>query len=46
MLAQCRRESAVLKAIAASKVTVIVVEAASSFDAKHDVRPAKPKRSN
>ena len=27
MLAQCRRESAALKAIAASKVVVIVVEA-------------------
>ena len=46
MLAQCRRESAALKVIAASKVTVIVVEAARSLDTKHAVRPAKPKRSN
>ena len=45
MLAQCRRESAALKAIAASKVVVIVVEAALSLGAKHAVRP-KQKRSN
>jgi hypothetical protein len=46
MLAQCRRESAALKVIAASKITVIVVEAAPSLDAKHAVRPAKQKRSH
>ena len=46
MLAQCRRESAALKAIAASKVVVIVVEAAPPLDAKQAVRDAKPKRSN
>jgi hypothetical protein len=46
MLAQCRRESAALKAIAASKVAVIVVEVAPPLDAKHAVRPAKSKRSN
>ena len=46
MLAQCRRESAALKAIAASKIVVIVVDAAPSLDAKHAVRPAKPRRSN
>jgi hypothetical protein len=40
MLAQCRRESAAVKAIA-SKVVVIVVEAAPPLDAKHAVRPAK-----
>jgi hypothetical protein len=34
MLAQCRRESAALKAIAASKVVVVVVEAAPSLDAR------------
>jgi hypothetical protein len=46
MLAQCRRESAALKAVLASRVVVIVVDAAPSLDAKHAVRPAKPKRSN
>ena len=45
MLAQCRRESAALKAIA-SKVVVIVVEAAPPLDAKHAVRPVKLKRSS
>jgi hypothetical protein len=42
MLAQCRRESAALKAIAASKVVAIVMDAAPALDA---VRPAAPKRS-
>ena len=46
MLAQCRRESAALKAIAASKVVVILVDAAPSLGAKRTVKPAKPKRSN
>jgi hypothetical protein len=46
MLVQCRRESAALKAIAASKVVVIVVEAAPPLEAKHAVRPANPKPSN
>ena len=46
MLAQCRRESAALKAIVASKVVVIVVDATPSLGAKHAVRPAKSKRSN
>ena len=43
MLAQCKRESAALEAIAASKVVVIGVEAASPLNTKHAVRPAKPK---
>ena len=38
MLAQCQREAAALKAIAAS-VVVIMVEAASPLTAKHVVRP-------
>jgi hypothetical protein len=42
MLAQCRRESAALKVVAASKVVLSVVDAAASLDAKHAVRPAKP----
>ena len=46
MLVQCRREAAALKAIAASKVVVIVVDAAPSLDGKRAVRPAKPKHSN
>jgi chorismate mutase len=41
MLAQCRRESAALKAIAASKVVVIVVDATPALDA---VRPAQTAR--
>jgi len=45
MLAQYRRESAALKAFAASKVVVIVVDAAPSLGAKRTVQPAKPKRS-
>ncbi len=44
MLAQCRRESAALKVIAASKVVVIVVEAAHPLGSTHTVQPAKPKR--
>jgi hypothetical protein len=43
MLAQCRRESAALRAIAASKVVVIVVEAAHPLNANHAVRTAKTK---
>lgn len=43
MLAQCRRESAALKVMAASKVVVVVVEAASPLNTKHAVRPARPK---
>jgi hypothetical protein len=39
MLAQCRRESAALKAVLASKVVVIVVDAAPSLEAKHAVVP-------
>jgi len=46
MLAQCRRESAALKAIASSKVIAIIVDTTPSLDAKHAVRPAKSKRSN
>ena len=46
MLAQCQREAAALKAIAASKVMVIMVEAAPPLNAKHVVRPAKPKPAN
>ena len=46
MLAQCRRESAALKVIAASNVTLIVVEAAPPLNVKHAVRRAKSKRSN
>lgn len=46
MLAQCRRESAAPKAIAVSKVTVIVVDAVPSLDAQHTVRPAKSKPSH
>jgi hypothetical protein len=46
MLAQCQREAAALKVIAASKVVVIMVEAAPPLNAKHVVRPAKPKRAN
>ena len=42
MLAQCRRESAALKAVAASKVVMIVVDAAPSLNARRAVRPAKP----
>jgi hypothetical protein len=45
MLAQCRRESAALKAIAASKVVVIVMDTAP-LDAKHGARPSKSRRSN
>jgi len=44
MLAQCRRESAAFKAIVASKVVVIVVEAAHPLGWTHTVQPAKPKR--
>jgi len=43
MLAKCRRESVALKAIAASKVVVIVVDATRVSDA---VRPAKSKHSH
>jgi len=43
MLAQCRRESVALKAIAASKVVAIVVDSTPALDA---VRPAKSKHSN
>lgn len=43
ILAQCRRESAALKAIAASKVVGIVVDATPALNA---VQPAKPKRSH
>jgi hypothetical protein len=46
MLARCQREAAALKAIVASKVVVIMLEAATPLNAKHIVRPAKPKRSN
>jgi hypothetical protein len=46
MLAQCRKEAAALKAIVASKVVVIVVDAAPPLGAKHSVLPATPKRSN
>jgi len=45
MLARCR-ETATLKAIAASKVVTIMLEAAPPLNAKHVVHPAKPKRSN
>jgi hypothetical protein len=41
MLAQCRRESAALKAIAASKVVVVVVDATPALDA---VRPPQKGR--
>jgi hypothetical protein len=41
MLAQCRRESAALKAVAPSKVVAIVVDAAPAV---HALRPAAPKR--
>ena len=43
MLAQCRRESAALKVIAASKVVVVVVDA---LGATRATKRAKPKRSN
>lgn len=46
MLAQCQREAAALKAIAASKVVVIKVYAAPPMNAKHVVRPADPKPSH
>ena len=46
MLAQCRREAAALKAVAASKVVVIIVDAAPPLNANHVVHPAKSKRSN
>ena len=46
MLAQCQGEAAALKAIAASKLVVIMVEAAPPLNAKHVVRPAKPKPAN
>jgi hypothetical protein len=41
MLAQCRRESAALKAIARSKIVAIVVDAAPALDA---LQPTEPKR--
>jgi hypothetical protein len=46
MLAQYRREAAAPKAIAASKVVVIMLEAAPQLNAKHVVRPANPTRLN
>ena len=46
MLARCQREAAALKAIVASEVVVIMLEAATPLSAKHIVRPAKQKRSN
>jgi len=41
MLAQCRKEAAALRAIAASKVVVIIVEAAPPLNSKHAIRPAQ-----
>jgi hypothetical protein len=46
MLAKCQRESAALKVIAASRVVVIMVEAAPPLNAKHVVRPARSKPAN
>ena len=46
MLAQCQRESAALEVIAASKVVGVMVEAAPPLNAKHVVRPARPKPAN
>jgi hypothetical protein len=46
MLAQCRREAATLKAVAASKVVVIIVDDAPPLNAKHVVHPARPKPGN
>jgi hypothetical protein len=43
MLAQCRKEAAALKVIAASKVVVVVVDA---LDTTRTVKRAKSKRSN
>ena len=46
MLAQCRRESAALKVIAASKVVVVVVEAAPLSGSTRTGQPEKLKRSH
>ena len=43
MLAQCRKEAAALKVIAASRVVVVVVDA---LGATRTIKPAKPKRSH
>jgi hypothetical protein len=43
MLAQCRKEAAALKVIAASRLVVVVVDASG---ATRTIKPAKPKRSH
>jgi hypothetical protein len=44
-LVQCRREASALKAVAASKVVAIVVEAEPPFGSTRTIQPAKPKQS-
>jgi hypothetical protein len=46
MLVQCRREASALKAVAASKVVVIVVKASPPLGSTHRIQPTKPKQSN
>jgi hypothetical protein len=45
MLAQCQRQNVALKAVAASKVVVIVVKAAP-LGSTQRIQPTKPKRSD
>jgi hypothetical protein len=45
MLAQCRRQNAAINAVAASKVAVIVVNAAPPLGVTDSIRPARVRRS-
>jgi hypothetical protein len=46
MLAQCQRQNAALKAVAASKVMVIVMKAAPPLGSTKSIQPPKSKRSD